>query len=72
MPAIGASRLVMTDWAGRWVTLQVGRHGRTVNEVAGELDCDWHTVNDTVIAYGTALVDDDPGPDRRANCVGVG
>ena len=50
----------MTDRAGRWVTEQVGRHGRTVNEVAVELGCDWHTVNDTVIAYGTALVDDDP------------
>ena len=58
--AIAAPRLVMTDRAGRWVTEQVGRHGRTVNEVAGELGCDWHTVNDTVIAYGTALVDDDP------------
>jgi transposase len=60
-PAITAARLVMTDRAGRWVTEQVGRHGRTVNEVAVELGCDWHTVNDTVIAYGTALVDD---PDR--------
>lgn len=60
VPAIAARRLVMTDRAGRWVTEQVGRHGRTVNEVAGELGCDWHTVNDTVIAYGTALVDDDP------------
>jgi transposase len=60
-PAITAARLVMTDRAGGWVTEQVGRHGRTVNEVAVELGCDWHTVNDTVIAYGTALVDD---PDR--------
>ena len=60
VPAIAAARLVMTDRAGRWVTEQVGRWGRTVNEVAVELGCDWHTVNDTVIAYGTALVDDDP------------
>src|SRR6266576_5218844 len=48
----------MTDRAGRWVTEQVGRYARSVNEIAGELGCDWHTVNDTVIAYGTALVDD--------------
>jgi hypothetical protein len=34
---IAAARLVMTDRAGRWVTEQVGRHGRTVNEVAVEL-----------------------------------
>jgi len=57
-PRIAAARLVMTDRAGRWVTEQVGRYARSVNEIAVELGCDWHTVNDTVIAYGTALVDD--------------
>ncbi len=56
--AIAAPRLGLTDRAGRWVTEQVGRWGRTVNEVAVELGCDWHTVNDAVIAYGTVLVDD--------------
>ena len=59
VPAIAAPRSVMTDRAGRWVTEQVGRHGRTVNEVAVELGCDWHTINDTVLGYGTALIDDD-------------
>lgn len=58
---IAAPRLAMTDRAGRWVTEQVGRHARSVNEIARELGCDWHTVNDTVIAYGEALVDN---PDR--------
>jgi len=48
----------MTDRAGRWVTEQVGRHGRTVNEIALELGCDWHTINDTVVAYGTPLIED--------------
>jgi transposase len=57
---IGAARMALSDRAGRWVTEQVGRHARSVNEVAVELACDWHTVNDTVLAYGTALVDDDP------------
>jgi len=57
---IGAPRMAMTARAGRWVTEQVGRHARSVNEVAKELDCDWHTVNDAVIAYGSALIDDDP------------
>ncbi len=56
--SVAASRLLMTDRAGRWVTEQVGRHGRTVNEIAVELGCDWHTINDTVVAYGTPLVDD--------------
>ncbi|WP_211262213.1 ISL3 family transposase [Nitriliruptor alkaliphilus] len=48
----------MTDRAARWACEQVGRHGRTVAQVAGELGCDWHTVNRAVIGYGLALVDD--------------
>ena len=56
--AIAAPRLALTDRAGRWVTVQVGRNGRAVNDVALELCCDWHTVNDAVIAYGTVLVED--------------
>jgi transposase len=56
--AIASPRLALTDRAGRWATSQVGRWGRTVNEVAVDLGCDWHTVNDAVISYGTALVDD--------------
>jgi hypothetical protein len=59
----------MTDRAGRWATTQVGRHGRTVNEVAGDLGCDWHTVNDAVIAYGPPLVED---PDRIGQVTAVG
>ena len=58
---IAAPRMAMTDRAGRWATEQVGRSARSVNEVAIEPGCDWHTINDTVLAYGTALVDDDPG-----------
>jgi transposase len=71
VPAIATARLVMTDRAGRWVTEQVGRWGRTVNEVAVELGCDWHTVNDTVIAFGTALVDDDPERIRTVTAIGL-
>ncbi len=52
-PRIAAKRLMLSDRAGWWVTEQVGRHARTVNEIAVELGCDWHTV----IAYGTALVE---------------
>jgi hypothetical protein len=29
-----------------------------VNKVAVEFSCDWHTANETVMTYGTALVDD--------------
>ena len=59
----------LTDRAGRWATEQVGRHGRSVSEVADDLACDWHTVNDAVIAYGTALVED---PDRIGEPDAVG
>ncbi|MST31252.1 ISL3 family transposase [Acidimicrobiaceae bacterium USS-CC1] len=65
-PRIAVARQAMTDRAGRWATWQVGRLGRTVAEVARELGCDWHTVNDTVLSYGTALVDH---PDRIAAVV---
>ena len=52
-----------------WATEQVGRHGRAVSEVADDLACDRHTVNDAVIAYGTALVED---PDRIGEPDAVG
>jgi transposase len=58
-PRIAPARAAMTDRAGRWATEQVGRLGRTVAEVARELGCDWHTVNDAVMAYGAALIDAD-------------
>jgi len=70
-PTIAAPRLVLTDRAGRRVTEQVGRCGRTVDEIAIELGCDWHTVNDAVIAYGTALVDDDPDRIGEPTAVGL-
>jgi transposase len=56
---IASPRLGLTDRAGRWATRQVGESGRTVSEVARELGCDWHTVNDAVVAYGEALLDAD-------------
>ena len=68
-PRIAASRQVMTDRAGRWATVQVGKLGRTVAEVARELGCDWHTINDTVVSFGRALLDD---PDRFAEVLALG
>lgn len=64
-------RMTLTDRAGRWVTEQVGRYARSVNEIAIELGCDWHTINDTVIAYGTALVDDDSERFGAVEAVGL-
>jgi transposase len=67
---IASPRQVMTTRAGRWATVQVGREGRTVWEVAEELDCDWHTVNDTVIAWGDALLEADT--DRIGDVTALG
>ncbi len=54
---IALPRMALTDRAARWACEQVGRYARSVNEVATELGCDWHTVNGAVITYGSALVD---------------
>ena len=68
--AIAASRLGLTDRAARWATFQVGHHGRSVKEVADDLGCDWHTVNDAVMAYGERLVDD-PGRIGPVDALGL-
>ena len=44
---IAAKQCLLTTRAAKWATRQVGG-GRTVSEVADELACDWHTVNDAV------------------------
>ncbi len=58
-PAIAPAGHRLTTRAARWATEQVGRCGRSVNEVAMELGADWHTVNTPVISYGAALLDAD-------------
>lgn len=68
-PAIAAPRLKLTDRAARWATIQVGRHGRSVSEVAKDLGCGWHAAMDAVAAYGQALVDD---PDRFGDVAALG
>jgi transposase len=57
---IAAKSCLLTTRAAKWATVQVGG-GRTVKEVASELACDWHTVNDAVTTYGAALI----AADRR-------
>src|SRR5487761_445238 len=56
---IAFARHVTTDRAGRWLTKQIGKYGRSVKEIAEELGCAWHTVNDALLHYGEALVDDE-------------
>ncbi len=68
---IAAPRAVLTARAGRWSTIQVGRLGRAVSDVAGELHCDWHTVNDAVVAYGEALLEADVDRVGAVEAVGL-
>ena len=58
-PTIGPPRALLTSRAARWVTIQVGRRGRCVEEVATELGCEWHTANDEVARWGEALLEAD-------------
>ena len=53
---IAPARATLTTRAGRWATIAVGRDARPVSDVAGELGCDWHTVNRAVVAWGEALL----------------
>ncbi|MGH3518083.1 MAG: transposase [Haloechinothrix sp.] len=54
---IASERCRLTTRAARWATFEVG-HGRPVADVARVLACDWHTVMDAVMLYGSGLIDD--------------
>ncbi|MGH9081630.1 MAG: ISL3 family transposase, partial [Acidimicrobiales bacterium] len=68
---IATQRQVLTSRAARWATEQVGGQARSVNEVARELGCDWHTVNDTVVAYGEALLEEDTDRIGQVTALGL-
>ena len=53
------------------MTIGVGRRGRPVEEVAQELGCDWHTVNDEVRRWGEALLEADTDRVGKVEAVGV-
>jgi transposase len=67
---IAAKNCLLTTRAAKWATVQVGK-GRTVSEVAGELDCDWHTVNDAVTTYGEALLRADRKRLNKTTAIGL-
>ena len=67
---IAAKSCLLTTRAAKWATAQVGT-GRTVSEVAAELDCDWHTVNDAVSIYGAALLAADRKRLTRTVAIGL-
>jgi transposase len=67
---IAAKNCLLTTRAAKWATVQVGG-GRTVSEVAAELACDWHTVNDAVTTYGTALLAADRKRLNKTSAIGL-
>jgi transposase len=67
---IAAKNCLLTTRAAKWATAQVGG-GRTVSEVAAELDCDWHTVNDAVVTYGEALLQADRKRLNKTSAIGL-
>ncbi len=67
---IAAKSCLLTTRAAKWATEQVGT-GRTVLEVAKELACDWHTVNDAVTTYGKALLEADRKRLNRTTAIGL-
>ena len=67
---IAAKHCLLTTRAAKWATRQVGG-GRTVSEVADELACDWHTVNDAVCTYGEALLEADRKRMNRTSAIGL-
>jgi transposase len=67
---IAAKNCLLTTRAAKWATVQVGG-GRTVSEVAAELSCDWHTVNDAVCTYGQALLAADRKRLNKTTAIGL-
>ena len=67
---IAAKNCLLTTRAAKWATVQVGG-GRTVSEVAAELTCDWHMVNDAVVTYGEALLLADRKRLNRTTAIGL-
>lgn len=67
---IAAVNCLLTTRAAKWATVQVGE-GRTVSEVAEELACDWHTVNDAVTTYGDALLKADRKRLNKTAAIGL-
>jgi transposase len=67
---IAAKKCLLTTRAAKWATVQVGE-GRTVKDVADELSCDWHTVNDAVLIYGEALLEADRKRLNQTSAIGL-
>ncbi len=66
---IAPERERLTTRAGRWATRQSGQ-GRPHSDVATELGCSWHPVNESVRRWGSALLEADT--ERICDVVALG
>lgn len=67
---IAAKNCLLTTRCAKWATEQVGR-GRAVSDVARELGCDWHTINNVVTLYGEALLKADTKRVTHSTAIGL-
>ena len=67
---IAAKDSQLTTRAAKWATKQVGE-GRTVNDVAKELNCHWDTVNSVVVLYGKELLEKDTKRVKDTDSLGL-
>ena len=63
-------RQPLTSRAPQW-TRQVANYTRSLDEMAGELGSDWHTVIDTVVSSGDALLNPDNERIGEATALGL-
>jgi transposase len=68
-PDIAPARATMTQRAGVWATIQVGRDVHSVAWAAKELGVTWHTAMDAVTFWGEALVEH---PERIGATAAIG
>ena len=68
---IAGSRQRLTSRAAQWATERAAGRGSSVNEVATDLGCDWHTVNDVVVTYGEALLEADADRIKEVTALGL-
>jgi transposase len=68
---IAVPRASMTSRAARWATVEVGRFGRPVSDIATVLGCNWHAVDATVARWGQALLDADVDRVTGTDAVGL-
>jgi transposase len=69
-PRICSTRTSLTARCARWVTREVGK-GRSVSELAKELNCHWSVVEDAMAIYGKALLEADKKRVGNVSAIGL-